>query len=710
VTKISEIEELSLLSTYINDFNDELEDIANHFGFDLATSTGKGSAFERWIAEYFFNLSRSDANEIFFGGPGDKGIDIGIAKDFTDTIMLIQCKFSEKLLKGEIEVYDKEVINELLDGYNTLKEEDETNVSQNFLDLRTDYLSSIRSDKIVRKIVCIAGDLNSDAYKKARENNIEIYNYKSILDSIRFRSTYFKPIPDAISVSAIFKDTLIRIDSNDKLKSILIPIHARTIHELVQKYGDSLFIENLRLRLPTIRKDSIGIQIKRTAKEHLDSSSHENEYLFEILNNGLNIICNNVQNWNDIENQEANSLIQLVLIRPQIVNGCQTCWAIHDAVEDFYQYQINELNLNKKDAQDILDSKKLFVWAKIIPTENKQQQDKITYTTNTQNPIDLTDIKTKDPKHDYIKKECEKYYLPVFYDYKGGFWISYERYIKEENLPNKYKTQGKRSPRKFDMEEFAQLSISLQNQPYIARATKKTIFKEISKYNLTFNLENLDEENNVGLSWLESILFAYSIRNIGDIIRLFYTRKNQDIHDNIKNDPNPIFTSIDDFKNKRSFFCNYLVVVRYWNYLLISLIKGIIDFYCSMLNKSANKRDIYLRLYDITDSNLLNLAFYTSDLESEFNADDNLNSMDILDALNPVNNSKLNTIGSWLIHLPAIVADSIKNLDESSSFEFRSVKNLVEQNPQAITEILHYIEDNYLSTTTKRIQFFPGLD
>jgi len=704
----------SMYFTFVDQFGEELAEIADEYGFTQDTEVDKGRTFERWVADKFLGFSKAECSEIFFGGPYDKGIDIGVAKDFRNTILLVQCKFSKKILSKDVETYDETVINELLDGINAL-ESDREDLTDDFKDFRCDYKAAKNSGKPIRKIVCVAGKLNDDAILKAEKHSVEVYEYSDILDSVRIRETYLNNIPDTLEIKTKKDKMLCRIDSLNTLKNVLIPIHVHTIYEWVKKEGDALFIKNLRLRLPSVRVNTIGYSIKETLLGVLKDNIPENEFLFETLNNGLNIVCIKIADWNTICSQNENQEINVVLVKPQIVNGCQTCWAIHDAIEAYYKLKINEhSSITREDIINEIISKKIYVWAKIIPTSDETKKEEITKTTNTQNPINKKDIRAESDniKHSKIMSDFDNYSPPIFYEHKRGLWDSFVRSNKNTSNLRKFLIPSSKTYRKIDIEEFAQLSLAFQGDVHTARAFKSMIFEFDSYYEKAFNLEIYSTEDSHGLSLPEAIIFAKGIKSAAEIIRQLYNKKYNLIKQRkIKPDEknSSTYTSIDEFIKKRSRFCNYISFVRYWNFFLVGLIIGIVDYYYTNISiNQQTRRDILQKIFDFSDQELVNYAFHSNKFLVQFNTDDNLMSDSILNAENPTSHTKLRELASWLINLTSVVADAIEYL-EKDSLQFKSVKNLIEQKPDALSKIIDYIANKIIGDPVKRKFYFPCL-
>ncbi len=703
-----------LYDEFLEKFNEDLDEISQIFGTDRTNTHGAGRTFECWIAHRFLGFSLSDTNEIVIGEPGDKGIDIGSAGRISDTILLVQCKYSDNIFQKKTPSYGPEVIDELIRGIKKLEENDKS-TSDSFNRLRDDYKFSKNLQKPLRKVVCVTGKFNDDARKLARENNIEIYGLNQILRYVRDMDSFYAQSPSEIRIPVVSENFVVRRDSDNEIKAVILPIHSYTIYQFVNQYGDAIFAQNLRLRLPYTRQGSIGREIKEKALSLLRTSTPYDDYSFEILNNGLNIVCDSItfsslmdaSSKDEYKNFHDGKIVEVILFRPQVVNGCQTSWALHDAVET--RRSDSEIK-----SEDDLFSSNVYVWAKIVPThENTQLIDAITLSSNTQNPITKIDYRANHPIHLKIKEILEKTTIPIFYENKRGLFNSFQRYFKGKTELEMFKISGT-SYRKIGIEDLAQLSMAWQGKPHIARAAKKSIFDNLDNFNEAFNLAKLDESENLGMNVFETIVFTNGIKRISDIMKKLYDKKDKLIRKAIQNpkfDKRIKYVSFEDYLQKRNNFCSYVVSVRFWNYLILSLIKGIVDLYYDLYDNKANKREIYKRIFDFTDEDLVNLSFRGKDLIKQFTYDANPNSDQLIDGRAAQPNVKLQRIAQWMESFTSFIPEAIKYVQAHPGYKFtKDVKNFIEQKNDAYSRILDFIQSEILGDRLKRESYFPGLE
>lgn len=107
---------------------------------------------------------------------------------------------------------------------------------------------------------------------------------------------------------------------------------------------------------------------------------------FYFFNNGLTLVCNDFS-YNALQNSDY----QVKVENLQIVNGGQTCMTIFKTLEKM------EPNRISKDASVLIRLYKL-------PRDNQDIVMQITYATNSQNPVDLKDLKANDQKQRLLEE------------------------------------------------------------------------------------------------------------------------------------------------------------------------------------------------------------------------------------------------------------------------------------------------------------------
>jgi hypothetical protein len=153
------------------------------------------------------------------------------------------------------------------------------------------------------------------------------------------------------------------------------------IAELIKRHGDRLLERNIR-RYLGLHGNRVNEAIRSTL-----TSAEPSDFYF--LNNGLTLVCNDFS-YNALQNSDY----QIKVDNLQIVNGGQTCMTIFRTAQ--------ELESQK---QSLPSSAAVMVRLYKLPNEDTAL--KITQATNSQNPVDLKDLKANDAKQQQLEESIK---------------------------------------------------------------------------------------------------------------------------------------------------------------------------------------------------------------------------------------------------------------------------------------------------------------
>ena len=180
--------------------------------------------------------------------------------------------------------------------------------------------------------------------------------------------------PKKINTQLTLSGAAIQENFNYK-RVILGKIPVTEIFALFEQYGDSLLEKNIRRYLG---KNAVNNGIVETL---LDSQKKQNFFFY---NNGLTLVCEKFA-YNGL--QQSNWIVKLDSL--QIINGGQTCKTIYQTIKE----------------NPALDFSQIFVLVRIYELSDDEQTIRdITYATNSQNPVDLRDLKANDEKQTLLEK------------------------------------------------------------------------------------------------------------------------------------------------------------------------------------------------------------------------------------------------------------------------------------------------------------------
>lgn len=205
--------------------------------------------------------------------------------------------------------------------------------------------------------------------------------------------------PDSLEIPAASMESRIHLPIGEpgdatgtEVHIVLLPL--TVIHNWVSEHENGLFAENLRNRLA----DKSNKGARELDEDIRETVEREPERML-IQNNGLTITCRALEEQSDG---------RWILLKPQIVNGCQTSWAIHESVQTAHLK-------GSSPPQG-------FALAKIVVTDDPSIAHRITESSNRQNAILPRDEAARDPRQKEIAKALASFAtnLRVHWDHRRG--------------------------------------------------------------------------------------------------------------------------------------------------------------------------------------------------------------------------------------------------------------------------------------------------
>ncbi|MDR0779803.1 MAG: AIPR family protein [Pseudomonadales bacterium] len=189
----------------------------------------------------------------------------------------------------------------------------------------------------------------------------------------------FKPISDTLRLTgkAIIEDM-----NFSRVCIGRIPV--LEIATLMKNHGEKLLERNIRRYLGLH-----GNRVNEGIRDTLSSSKPENFYFF---NNGLTLVCDDFA-YNALQSSD----FQVKVENLQIVNGGQTCMTIYKVSEELQR-------LNKSLPTDATVLVRIYK----LPKDNEDIILQITHATNSQNPVDLKDLRANDEKQQQLEQSIQE--------------------------------------------------------------------------------------------------------------------------------------------------------------------------------------------------------------------------------------------------------------------------------------------------------------
>jgi hypothetical protein len=333
----------------------------------------KSLAFIHLCVKTILDLSDDEAFECLTDGGQDFGIDaLQISEEYDGafTVSVFQGKY-----KRELEAtsnFPESGIESLIRAIRYLFDPDVDllHINTRLLTRVEEIRSLIRDGYIpqVRAIGCNNGRIwnaaADDAIRRAAFGDQVTWEHINHDRLVRiFQST--KPVEDTLKLTgkAIIEDF--------NFSRVLIGrISVSEIYALIQRHGERLLERNIRRYLGLQ-----GNRVNEAIRETLIGPEKSNFYFY---NNGITLVCNKF-GYNNLQSGDYQVKVEDL----QIINGGQTCMTIYKT--------LGQMQPDSEDAYLLL---RLYQ----LPSDNHDLVKRITYATNSQNPVDLRDLRANDER------------------------------------------------------------------------------------------------------------------------------------------------------------------------------------------------------------------------------------------------------------------------------------------------------------------------
>ena len=361
----------------------------------------RSAAFVLLCMANCLDIPLEDAVELLTEGGNDAGVDglhIGEVEDGEFLVTVFQGKYKINNLDGNANFPENGVqkaVNTVQVLFNPFRQV----VLNDKLAPKVEEIRSLIRDAYIPKVrfvLCNNGiQWNSiaqgwiDELKKDFPDKVEFYhfNHNSIV-SILQRT---KAVDATIQLSG----QLIVEDMN-YMRVLLGRVAVQHIADLFEQHGDRLLQRNIRRYL--------GLHSNRVNSAIHETLCSDKADKFYFYNNGITVVCDKFD-YNAFQKNDH----KVQLKNMQIINGGQTCKTIHETLKSALPNMIGQ---------------SAYVMVRIyqLAEENKDFVQDITYATNSQNPVDLRDLRS----NDQIQKNLELGIKDLGYTYKrqreeGGF-------------------------------------------------------------------------------------------------------------------------------------------------------------------------------------------------------------------------------------------------------------------------------------------------
>jgi hypothetical protein len=446
-----------------------------------------GQAFNRVAAEWL-GYELADAN--FVDGAGDRGIDFWFESEHGFDIY--QCKSRELPENGDVDLcsFDNDGVLDLgraklfLESDGPIDTQNEP--LKNFRHAWEHAISSRRSAKdpepilVNLRLVLLGDGLTAPAEAEFEDfcsslgnshgiGNVPIEYRASICTVDQLLDGRWRQANREWKDSKGSKrDTVdLRPEKIDeallKKGSAVFYCHAVDLVRAYREFGYQLFEPNVRCN---INHSKVNAAIRESVLHRVTREE------FRFLNNGVTIVCQNFQK------PSANKPYFRV-VKPGVVNGLQTVFALHEAYSD----------LNQADKHF---ESNCHVLLRLLPEDSLRDVNRLVKATNTQNPMQARNLRSNETE----QIAFERLFADIgwFYERKEGAWEAFvadpRRWRTLHNLTKGHflaQTSGGRGrARRVDNEILAQAWLSFIGFSAEAVHSKREIFENENWYDFIF--------------------------------------------------------------------------------------------------------------------------------------------------------------------------------------------------------------------------------
>lgn len=342
------------------------------------------------------DLTELDALEKITEGGNDFGVDALDLSDVVEgefTVTLFQCKYKHENLDGAAN-FPEAGITKAVQAVRTLFNPHAPIDLNPRLQARVEEVRSLIADGFiprVRFLLCNNGLVWTDSAQA-------IIDRERFPDRVRFDHVNHDLLIQVLQSTQPVKDTLqfsgkVVVEDFNFSRIFLGKMAVTEVARLMDNHGDRLLERNIR-RYLGMKGNRVNEGIRLTLKT-VEARSN-----FFFYNNGITLICTQFA-YNALQNE--NHKVQVDGL--QIINGGQACKTIQSTLAEMAKFGEDPKNL---------DSAFVLVRLYQVNDEARGLVQEITYATNSQNPVDLRDLRSNDS----VQKALESSIRELGFEYR----------------------------------------------------------------------------------------------------------------------------------------------------------------------------------------------------------------------------------------------------------------------------------------------------
>lgn len=333
----------------------------------------KSLAFVYLCVKIMLDLEDTETFDSLTEGGGDFGVDaMHISEEYDGefTVSLFQCKYKNSL-EGDANFPEAGVtalINAIKYLFNPAAELQYINAR---LHTKVEEARSLIRDGYIPQIRAMACN-NGLGWTKAAQEAMDRAGFGN---QVTWEHVSHERLVKILQASKPVRETLqlsgkVLVEDMNFSRVLVGRISANEIATLIERHGERLLERNIRRYL--------GLQGNRVNEGICETLRSDESSNFYFYNNGITLTCDNFS-YNALQNGDHQVRVENL----QIINGGQTCMTIFKTLQ--------EPDLFRHDAQ-------AYILLRLyqLPSDNEDLVWRITYATNSQNPVDLRDLRAND--------------------------------------------------------------------------------------------------------------------------------------------------------------------------------------------------------------------------------------------------------------------------------------------------------------------------
>jgi AIPR protein len=337
----------------------------------------RSTAFVFLVVKTLLDLSDEEALDCLTEGGNDFGVDalhVGDVEDGEFVVTLFQGKYKQDL-SGDAN-FPQGGVEKVIQAVRYLFNPDADITTNTLLSSRLEEIRSlVRDGQIPRVRVVLCN--NGLEWTAPAQQIIERAEFPS--DQVSWEHVNHDKIVGLIQAAKQVDGTLrlagkAIVEDLDYCRVLIGKIPVREIEILFNRHGDLLLERNIR-RFLGLQGNRVNQGIDHTLRTEAERGN------FFFYNNGITLLCRKFTH-NALQGENYQVRVEGL----QVINGGQTCKTIQTTVASLAG---TDANLEKA-----------FVLVRLyeLPSDSADLVRSITYATNSQNPVDLRDLKSNDSK------------------------------------------------------------------------------------------------------------------------------------------------------------------------------------------------------------------------------------------------------------------------------------------------------------------------